>query len=212
MLPSMPVGRVFRILTAASLAGVTTITAVRPGAAQSESGVTLARPADPVIGIISNFDDGTTKTSMGMGWVVSTDQLAGGASTAAMKVVDGGANGTPKSLETTGTVAPGLPYAWAGPMFMPGVRPMTPVNLSSAKSLRFWTKGDGATYHVMLFSKSRGQMPITVDFVAGTDWKEYTMPFSAFEGIDGHDIMGIAFTAGPQPGPFSFRIDEVALK
>jgi imidazolonepropionase-like amidohydrolase len=169
-------------------------------------------PASPVIGVVSNFDDGTTKTSMGMGWLVSTDQMVGGASTAAMKVVDGGANGTPKSLETTGTVAPGLPYAWAGPMFMPGVQPMSPVDLSSAKSLQFWTKGDGATYHVLVFSKSHGQMPLTVDFVAGTDWKEYTLPFSAFEGIDGHDIMGIAFTAGPRPGAFSFRIDEVTLK
>ncbi|HEY8309906.1 MAG TPA: CIA30 family protein [Gemmatimonadaceae bacterium] len=175
----------------------------------------VSRPSvasNPVVGTISNFDDGTPKTSMGMGWVVSTDQMVGGASTAAIKVVDGGANGTPKSLETIGIVAPGLPYAWAGPMFMPAIQPMSPVDLSAAKGLHFWTKGDGRTYHVMVFSKSRGQMPLTVDFVAGADWKEYSFPFSAFEGIDGHDIMGIAFTAGPQSGPFSFRIDEVTLK
>jgi hypothetical protein len=164
------------------------------------------------LGAISNFDDGTIRTSMGMGWVVSTDQLAGGTSTAAMNVVDGGANGTPKSLETTGIVAPGLPYAWAGPMFMPGVTAMTPVNLSAAKALHFWAKGDGKTYHLMVFAESRGRMPLMVDFIAGPDWKEYTFPFSAFDGIDGHDIMGIAFTAGPQPGPFTFRIDEVSAR
>jgi len=172
----------------------------------------VAAQSNPVPGVISNFDDGTTKTSIGMGWVISTDQMAGGASTAAMKVVDGGANGTAKLLETTGIVAPGLPYAWAGPMFMPGPTPMAPVNLSAAKAIHFWARGDGKTYHVMVFAESKGRMPLTVDFVAGPDWKEYTFPFSEFEGIDGHDIMGIAFTAGPQPGPFTLRLDEVSFR
>ncbi len=181
----------------------------KPAAAPTAAAVAST---NPVPGLISNFDDGTTKTSIGMGWVISTDQMAGGASTAAMKVVDGGANGTAKSLETTGTIAPGLPYAWAGPMFMPGAKPMAPVNLSAAKALHFWARGDGKTYHVMVFAQSKGQLPLTVDFVAGTDWKEYTFPFSAFEGIDGHDIMGIAFTAGPQPGPFTLRLDEVSIR
>lgn len=166
----------------------------------------------PAVGMISDFDDGTAKTSMGMGWVVSTDQMAGGKSTASMKVVDGGANGTAKSLEATGDVAPGLPFAWAGPMFMPGAQPMTPVDLSAAKSVHFWAKGDGKTYHVLMFSKSKGFTPLMADFTAGADWKEYSFPFSAFGGIDGHDVMGIAFTAGPQPGSFTFRIDEVSLR
>jgi complex I intermediate-associated protein 30 (CIA30) len=187
-----------------AVAAATSLVAIHPVMAQSSN--------TTVIGTISNFDSGATKTSIGMGWVISTDQRAGGTSTAAMKVVDGGANGTPRSLETTGNVAPGLPYAWAGPMFMPGPLPMLPVDLSAAKALHFWAKGDGRTYHVMMFSESRGQMPLTVDFVAATDWKEYNFPFSAFEGVDGHDIMGIAFTAGPQPGSFTFRIDEVSLR
>ena len=169
-------------------------------------------PNGSVVGLISNFDDGTTRASLGLGWIVSTDQLAGGQSTAEMKVVDGGANGTAKSLETTGIVAPGLSYAWAGPMFMPGAKSMEPTNLSSAKSLHFWAKGDGKTYHVMIFAQSMGYTPLTVDFVAGSEWKEYTFPFSAFQGIDGHDIMGIAFTAGSAPGPFTLQLDEVSFR
>ncbi|MDQ2890590.1 MAG: CIA30 family protein [Gemmatimonadota bacterium] len=201
----------------------TDITATRAIRGIWKGGVAVTRAtvsqaaAQPVtagapIGLISNFDDGSTKSSMGTGWVVSTDQMAGGASTATMTVVDGGANGTPKSLETKGVVAPGLPYAWAGPMFMPGSPPMAPVNMSAAKGLQFWARGDGRTYHVMVFAASKGRMPLMVDFVAGTEWKEYTFPFSGFDGIDGHDIMGIAFTAGPQPGPFTFRIDEVSVR
>lgn len=161
---------------------------------------------------ISSFDDGTSAASSGMGWMVTTDQIAGGQSTGKMSVVDGGANDTPKALESVGDVVSGSPYPWAGVMYMPGVQPMQAVDLSARKSLHFWARGDGKTYHVMMFAASRGQMPLIVDFVAGPEWKEYSLPFSAFAGIDGHDIMGIAFTAGPQPGHFAFRIDDVSLR
>jgi hypothetical protein len=200
--------RLITVATAATVAAAIAATiAGQPAAAQSGNIASVAPPA-----LTSDFDDGTTSASRGMGWVVSTDQRAGGTSTASMRVVDGGADGTAKSLETTGSIADGLPYAWAGPMLMPGAKPMTPVNLSAAKGLHFWARGDGRTYHVMLFAESRGQMPITVDFVAGPEWKEYSFPFGAFEGVDGHDIMGIAFTAGPEPGPFKFRLDQVSLR
>ncbi|HEV7596280.1 MAG TPA: CIA30 family protein [Gemmatimonadaceae bacterium] len=178
--------------------------------------VPVPAPISPIGGVlpgmISNFDDGTTKSSSGTGWVVSTDQLAGGTSTATMKVVDGGAANTAKALESSGDVAPGLPFAWAGVMYMPGAQPMQAANLSAAKALHFWTKGDGETYHVMFFAESHGRMPLTVDFVAGPEWKEYVFPFAAFGGIDGHDVMGIAFTAGPSPRAFRFRIDEVRIQ
>ena len=182
------------------------------GVAVARTPVVAAAPASAPQGMISNFDDGSMHASMGTGWMISTDQMAGGSSTATMAVVDGGAAGTPKSLETKGTIDGALPYAWAGPMFMPGTPPMTPVNLSSAKALHFWARGDGRTYHVMVFAASRGRMPITVDFVAGPEWKEYTFPFTAFDGIDGHDVMGIAFTAGQPAGSFTFRIDEVSIR
>ncbi len=182
------------------------------GVAVTRTPVNRTPASSQSVGLISNFDDGSTHASFGTGWMVSTDQMAGGASTASMTVVEGGANGTAKSLETKGIVEPGLPYAWAGTMFMPGAQPMTPANLSAGKALHFWARGDGATYHVMMFAASRGRMPLTVDFVAGPEWKEFTFPFSGFDGIDGHDVAGIAFTAGPKPGPFAFRIDEVSVR
>lgn len=180
--------------------------------ASKAPGAASANGPAKIVGLLSNFDDGTTKAAFGTGWVETTDQMAGGKSTATMKVVDGGANGTAKSLQTTGTIDASLPYAWGGPMFMPGAAPMSPTNLSSAKSISFWARGDGQTYHVMVFSQGKGYQPLTVDFVAGPEWKEYSFPFSAFDGIDGHDIMGIAFTAGPTPGPFTLRLDEVNFR
>jgi len=173
---------------------------------------TAAAQSPSVPSVVSDFDAGRITSSFGSGWFISTDKLAGGSSTADMAIVAGGANGTSAALGVTGTVAPGLPFAWSGVMFMPGVRPMQPTNLSAAKALTFWTKGDGKTYQVMLFSESRGRMPSTRDFVAGPDWKEYTFPLASFDGIDGHDIMGIAFTNGPDAGTFQLRIDQVALK
>lgn len=165
----------------------------------------------PIGGLISDFDSGKISSSFGVGWTISTDQLLGGSSTATMAIVAGGAAGTAGALGVEGTVAPGLPFAWSGVMFMPGARPMQPTNLSS-KALRFWARGDGKTYHIMMFAESRGRIPIMKDFVAGAEWKEYTFPIASFDGIDGHDVMGIAFTSGPEAGAYKFRIDQVALQ
>ena len=165
----------------------------------------------PTLGLVSNFDDGKATASFGMGWMISTDRLAGGKSTAVMAVADGGASGSAKSLEVTGLIDPGLPYAWGGVMFMPNAQPMAPTDLSRAQEIRFWAKGDGRTYKVMVFSESKGRAPLTQDFVAGAEWKEFVFPIKSFGGIDGHDIMGIAVTAGPEAGAFVFRIDDVRL-
>ena len=164
------------------------------------------------LGMVSSFESGTPAANYGFGWVVTTDQLAGGKSTATMNVVGGGAAGTSKSLEVAGDIDAGLPYAWGGAMFMPGVRPMAAADFSKAKEIRFWAKGDGHTYHVMVFAESRGRMPLMNAFVAGPEWTEIVMPISSFAGIDGHDVMGVAFTGGPEPGPFKFRIDEVRIQ
>jgi imidazolonepropionase-like amidohydrolase len=166
----------------------------------------------PKLGLVSDFDDGTTTTSFGMGWVISTDQMAGGKSSAMMSVMDGGARNSAKSLDVTGEIAPGLAYAWGGVMFMPSARPMAPTDLSGAKALRFWARGDGRTYKVMVFAESKGRIPLTADFVAGPEWKEFVFPFISFGGIDGHDIMGIALTAGPDAGAFHFRVDDVRIQ
>jgi len=121
---------------------------------------------------VSDFDDGTLAASFGAGWAVSDDKMANGQSSATVTVVDGGASGTPKALEIGGTISAAVPYAWAGAMFTPGAQMMSPVNLSSKKEVRFWARGDGQTYRVMIFAESKGFAPLTQTFVAGTDWAE----------------------------------------
>jgi ABC-type multidrug transport system permease subunit len=162
-------------------------------------------------GLVSDFDEGFSTAKFGSGWVASTDQMMGGKSTAQFNVVDGGANGTKGSLLVAGEIAGGTTFPWAGAMFMPGAKPFEPANLSAKNSIGFWAKGDGRTYRVMIFSASAGPMPAIQEFAAGADWKQYTFPLSSFH-TDGHDIEGVLFSGGPEPGKFSFQIDEVQFK
>ena len=161
--------------------------------------------------MISDFEDGTAKANFGAGWSISTDTIAGGKSSADMKVVDGGANGSKHSLRISGTVSNAFAYPWAGASFSPGPAAFAPANLSSKKSIHFWARGDGRNYRVMVFSASGGRIPAMQNFSVTADWKEYAMPFSDFGGTDGHDLMAILFTSSTDEGAFSFDIDDVRL-
>ncbi len=169
-------------------------------------------PSGAEAGLISDFDDGTSAAKFGTGWMFSTDSIAGGKSTGEMKVVGGGANGDKHSLRITGLIDGGLPYAWSGVMWSPGAQPFVPVNLSSKKSISFFAKGDSQTYRVLVFTTSGGRIPAQQTFIAATDWKKISIPLSAFNGTDGHDISAILFVGGPTAGTFDFQIDEVRLK
>ncbi len=169
-------------------------------------------PAGSESGVVSDFDDGTTAARFGAGWSISTDAMAGGKSSAETVVVDGGAEGTAKSLMIRGTISDAFNQAWAGAMFSPGKQVFQPANLSAKKEVRFWTKGDGKTYRVFIFAESKGYVPLTQSFVADAEWKEVVLPFSAFDGIDGHDVMAVIFGAGPAPGTFAFQIDHVSFR
>jgi len=161
-------------------------------------------------GLISDFEDGTTSAKFGSGWQISTDSLMGGKSTAQMHVVAGGAEGSKNALQIDGEIVQSA-RIWAGGMFFPGPTPMAPVNLSSKKAISFWTKGDGASYRVMIYAQSFGYIPKTQTFTAGPEWKKVTMPLSAFD-TDGHDLMGIFFGAASAPGKFNLLIDDVRLE
>lgn len=169
-------------------------------------------PAGSESGVVSDFDDGKASARFGAGWSISTDAMAGGKSTAQMEVVDGGAEGSPKSLSVRGAISDAFKQAWAGAMFSPGAQVFQPANLREKKELRFWAKGDGATYRVFILAESKGFMPLVQPFVAGAEWKEVVLPLSTFGGIDGHDIMAVIFGGGPAPGRFAFQIDNVSFR
>jgi imidazolonepropionase-like amidohydrolase len=171
-----------------------------------------AAPRGVDAGDISSFDDGGTTSVFGSGWMFTNDAMAGGKSSGDMKVVDGGAQGSAKSLEITGTIAADVPFAWAGAMFSPGAQVFAAANLSSKKELRFFARGDGQSYRVLVFAESKGRVPLEQTFVAGAEWKEHVFPFTAFGGMDGRDVQAIMVVGGPKAGPFSIRIDDVKLR
>jgi hypothetical protein len=162
--------------------------------------------------LICDFEDGTPNAKFGTGWMLSTDSIAGGKSTGEIKVVDGGANAGKHALKITGQIDGALPYAWTGVMWSPGSQPFAADNLSSKKSIVFFSKGDGQTYRVLVFTASGGQIPAQQTFTAGSEWNKTSIPFSAFNGTDGHDVMAILFVGGPTPGKFDFQIDDITLE
>ena len=116
-------------------------------------------PADRLAaGVISTFESGSPDALIGSMWVVSTDSFMGGKSTATMDVVDGGANGTTKSLHIHTDTKPGPPFPWAGAMIFLASTPMRPVDLSSKSGFKFFAKGD-VEIRLMAFAASAGRIP-----------------------------------------------------
>jgi hypothetical protein len=171
-----------------------------------------AKPAPaPASGEISDFEDGTTAVRFGSPWTDSTDQLAGGKSIVRKEIVDGGANGSRKSLAISGEVRQGFAFPWAGLMFLPGPQPMAPSDLSAFGGVSFEAKGEaGATYQFMAFATHLGRLPVQRTFTAGPEWRRVTFSFADL-GLDGTDIMGIFMGGGPALGTFRLRIDDVRL-
>jgi len=203
---------VFEVMVGSSSAQTSTVTLNVTGIG-GESGTALA-PPPPMgseSGVVSNFDDLKVSAKYG-DWRTTSDAEMGGKSTATMKAVEGGANGTKGALQISGEIVSGAQFSWAGVFFYPGSSPDDTANLSSKKGLSFWAKGDGRGYAVALQTEAnQGDMPAIVPFTASPEWKQYSFPWSAFK-TDGHDVKGIAFAAAQQPGKFEFEVDEVEIK
>jgi imidazolonepropionase-like amidohydrolase len=171
-----------------------------------------APPTGSENGLVSDFDDGTTKTAFGAGWQISTDQLMGGKSTAKMEVVPvAGAADKNHALQITGTLQEAAGPKWAGAMYFPGATLMAPANLGGKKAIHFKAKGDGKTYSVLVFTLAGGRIPAFQTFTAGPQWQEVNFPLSAFQ-TDGHDLNGIAIVSSTSSGPFVLEIDDFGFR
>jgi beta-glucosidase len=180
---------------------------------QGETGISPPPPppAGSESGLVSNFDDLSASASYGS-WITMSDQMTGGKSTAAIKAVEGGAEGSRGALQVSGEIVPHAPFAWAGAFFVPGSSPEDPANLADKKAISFWAKGDGQSYAVSVRTESNSnQMPVFQQFIAGQEWKPYSFPLSGFK-TDGSDVTAVAFALAQKPGKFEFEIDQVEIK
>ena len=173
---------------------------------------TSAAPAAPETTLISDFDEGIG-ASFGVGWLVTTDQVQGGTSSAELSAVRG-------ALRVEGEVVASdsaFTFPWAGAMYFPGAQPMQPVDFSGREVLRFRTRGDGRGYVVMLFSGGgAATVPPSVPFTAPADWTEVEIPLARFPTATPGLIGGLAFVAtappGASAGAFAFELDDVELR
>ncbi|HEX2210420.1 MAG TPA: CIA30 family protein [Longimicrobium sp.] len=175
----------------------------------ARGGSAAPEPEGAADGRVSDFDGVGPVARFGFGWTVSTDRVLGGASTAEIHVVPGGAGESAGCLRVRGQVRAGAPFTWAGAIYHPGPSPVQPANLSRFRALRFHARGDGGTYRVILFSRGLGVVPAIREFRAGPAWSRHTFPLREFSGMDGHDLTGVLFSGGPAEGPFTFWIDDV---
>lgn len=164
------------------------------------------------VAVVTDFETEALTSTFGCDWEVTTDQPAGGNSTAEIEVVAGGAEGSDFSLLVTGEVGANVPFAWGGVSYMPGATPFAPFDVSSKPELHFWTKGEGGPYRVQLFCEGSGQLPPEQPFEVTSEWQEISLDLTTFEGCDGTGVQAIIFSAGIAPGPFSFQIDEVSFQ
>ena len=177
--------------------------------AEVEASMAPAEQADVTEGgLITSFEDGEFDGSFGAGWMMSTDSMIGGASTAEMIIVEGGAVDTNMSMRVIGTIVSGAgPAMWAGPMFFPGVQQFAAADMSAHQGFSFWLRGDGASISIMLFAQSLGQVPSLKSVAVTSEWTEHRLAFSDFAEIDATGLQAILFS-GAEPGDFEFHIDE----
>ncbi len=96
----------------------------------------------------------------------------------------------------------------------------TPVDLSGAKSLRFYTKGDGRTYSVQLVRASiKDYAHFEYRFEAPKEWTLITIPFDKFTQPDWgqqvekefKDVTAVKFNAATRDADFDLHLDDVEL-
>ena len=173
---------------------------VGPGSPVSQA---EAKPA-PADTLVADFEAGLDAT-FGT-WGVTTDQMAGGSSSASPTVRDG-------TLVVTGEIVPEYAFPWAGVMWMPGEPPMQPVDFAGRQAIRFQVRGDGRRYSVMLFSSATPVgVPPSVSFVAPEQWTQVEIRLEDFPTATPEVIAGLAFVAEAEAGVFFFELDELEIR
>lgn len=168
--------------------------------------ITSVLPAD---GRISLFNAEKLASPFGFGWVPSNDARMGGKSVTEIKLAANEPAGQ-AAISIHASVKEGFAFPWSGVAFFPGKIPMEAVDLSAANTLRFKVKGDGKNYSASITLQG-SYIPISVKFNAPEEWKEISIPFSQFKGMDASIVTILAFNAGPEIGEYQFQIADVRL-
>ncbi len=169
---------------------------------QIETNETGAQLDTPILG---RFDSALDAPD-GYVWTVTNDSVMGGASIAdILRTPDG-------TLAVTATTQAGFPYPWAGAFLTLSNNSALPRNLSGFSELTLRVKGKPGTYRVILFDRTLGGIPPTVEIEVTESWNEFSHAIADFAGFNPGAFVGLAIVAGPDLGTFQYEIDDVILK
>ncbi|WP_018998408.1 CIA30 family protein [Hirschia maritima] len=156
--------------------------------------------------IISDFEEGMN-TSESFIWSTTTDEMAGGASTASLsESVEEDGN---KTLQVDMQNNAGFPYPWAGASVF---AKEGPVDLSGINSLVFEVKGTQGQYRTMAFSGNTRGVPPTLTFIATEEWSTIRLGLTEFEGLELNNVNGFAIVSGHGIGKTQLYIDNIRLE
>ncbi|MFO0633902.1 MAG: CIA30 family protein [Nannocystaceae bacterium] len=177
----------------------------RERAATLRAAAPLALPAD---GLVSDFDDGSQRSSVGAGWVASTDAMMGGSSTVELALVK---RKRGRALAVRGTLA-AAGIAWSGVALMPGPQPQAPANLSATPLLELDARATAGTraLSLLVFSEQGGMMPATTQIEIGPEFTRHRVDLRTLVA-EPYDVTMIFLGSGGPAGPFAFELDDVRL-
>ncbi len=146
----------------------------------------------------------------GFTWQPTSDEMMGGASTASVGHVNGGADGTAGALQVDATINAGFPFPWAG-AFFGGDDPANIASLGKYQSISFDVRGTPSTYRLMLFSTESVGAPPTEEFSVTNDWQRVTLPLDGLIATQRDHFVGLALVTPIAKGRYQYTIDNVVL-
>lgn len=155
--------------------------------------------------LVSDFGAGLG-SSFGADWMVTTDRVIGGASSATLTRTSEGA------LRVEGEVKPGAYAGWAGASLPFSADWSALKDLSATKALVFRARGAPAPVQVMVFGEALAARPLGTVFNVGPEWRAVRIAWSDIAGLDPAAVRAIALAAGPGAGPYWLEIDDVRLE
>ena len=160
----------------------------------------------PDTGMVSQFD-ADLKSQLGGRFVVSTDQMMQGNSTATISHIAQGCHGN-GALKVSGTVGKQFAYPWSGVFLMFTESMDAGYNLSNFKRIVFDVTGTENVFRLMVLTSQTGR-PSEVDFTVTSQCRQVSVNLSDIGGVDWTNVTGIGWVAGAATPNFNFELDNI---
>ena len=160
----------------------------------------------PKTGMVSQFNT-DLKSQLGGRFVVSTDQMMQGNSTATISHNAQGCHGN-GALKVSGTVGKQFAYPWSGVFLMFTESMDAGYNLSNFKRIVFDVTGTENVFRLMVLTSQTGR-PSEVNFTVTGQCRQVSVNLSDIGGVDWTNVTGIGWVAGTATPNFNLELDNI---